>query len=271
MIVNSAVLVAAAVLAGSADVPSPTFANTAPRAALIGERGPAAPLPVSARLKAVAALSGASSRAALTQLAVTLLSDDVEQLSHPDALRLAFQAYYNFKESRPWMVRNPYLYFVDYGLDTRTPRGYVFDMEAMMLVEGPFNVAHGRGSVLDGGDVPTRFSNTLGSNATSLGLYLTQETYAFRGTSSGQSYRSVGLRLAGLSGQYNSGARTRGVVVHGAPYVTAEKAGRSEGCPAMEQERAERLIPQISNGGLVFLFSPLDPEWMRTEMRSAGL
>ncbi|HEU0016383.1 MAG TPA: hypothetical protein VFQ45_22070, partial [Longimicrobium sp.] len=52
---------------------------------------------------------------------------------------------------------------------------------------------------------------------------------------------------------------------HGAPYVTATRAGRSEGCPALEQSRARRLLPKIANGGLVFLFSPLDRTWMRSD------
>lgn len=192
--------------------------------------------------------------------ALDALAKYVERTSHPDALRLAFRAYYSYRTAHPEQVRKPYLYFVDYGLGNRTPRGYVFDMDALQLVDGPFTVAHGRGSGQDG--VPTRFSNIRDSATTSLGLYLAQETYAFRGRSSGRRYRSVGLRLRGLSGRFNSAARDRGVVVHGAPYVTADRAGRSEGCPAMEEQRAQRLIPRIANGGLVFLFSPEDAGWM---------
>jgi hypothetical protein len=198
-------------------------------------------------------------------VAVNGFSRLVPRQSHPDALRYAFQAYFNYKAEHPEKVRKPYLYFVDFGLDARTPRGYVFDMERMSVVEGPFTVAHGRGSVSNGASTPTRFLNTNGSAATSLGLYLAQETYGFSGHSNGRAYRSVGLRLEGLSGRFNSAARTRGIVVHGAPYVTAQSAGRSEGCPAMEPELAERLIPQIANGGLVFLFSSVDSKWMNED------
>ena len=109
--------------------------------------------------------------------------------------------------------------------------------------------------------VPTRFSNSPGSNATSLGLYVAQETYAFHGKTGGRSYSSVGLRLAGVSTGYNDGARSRGVVAHGAPYVTPTRAGRSEGCPAMEQGRARRILPELANGGMVFLFAP-QSDWM---------
>jgi hypothetical protein len=196
------------------------------------------------------------------QKALAALEGRVERQSDPDALRLAFQAYYHYQAAHPEKVRKPYLYFVDYGLDSRTPRGYVFDMRALKVVDGPFTVAHGRGSASPNGGRPTRFSNRQGSNATSLGLYVAQETYSFRGKSGGRAYRSPGLRLAGVSGRYNSAARARGVVVHGAPYVTATRAGRSEGCPAVEQARARKLIPQIANGGMVFLFSPLDRTWM---------
>jgi hypothetical protein len=193
--------------------------------------------------------------------ALEALQGHVPATSHPDALRLAFRAYFNYQAAHPNRVRKPYLYFVDFGLDSRTPRGYVFDMSSLTLVDGPFPVSHGSGSAEVNG-VPTRFSNRKGSNATSLGLYLAQETYRFRGRSAGRQYTSIGLRLAGVSGRFNNAARTRGIVVHGAPYVTAARAGRSQGCPAMEQRRADRIIPRIANGGMVFHFSPLDRAWM---------
>jgi hypothetical protein len=197
-------------------------------------------------------------------VAVRVLRGHVTRLSHPDALRYAFEAYFAYKTANPEKVRKPYLYFVDYGLNSSTPRGYVFDMKELKVVDGPFTVAHGRGS--GGNDaVPTRFSNANGSNSSSLGLFLAQETYAFSGHSNGRLYRSIGLRLTGLSGMFNNAARKRGVVVHGAPYVTSGKAGRSEGCPAIEPSRASRLLPKIGNGGMVFLFSPRDKRWLNRD------
>ena len=184
--------------------------------------------------------------------------------SDRDALRMAFRAYYNYKAAHPDNVRKPYLYFVDYGLDAETPRGYVFDMRELRIVEGPFRVAHGRGSAPRGG-VPRRFSNRHGSEATSLGLFLAQESYRFSGRSGGRRYSSTGLRLRGLSGRFNAQARERGVVVHGAPYVTGERAGRSEGCPSVSPARARTLIPRIRNGGLVFLYSPHAPTWKKED------
>jgi hypothetical protein len=198
----------------------------------------------------------------LTARALDRLAPLVARQSHPEALAYALRAWYAYRAEHPDQVAKPYYYFVDYGLPNSTPRGYVFDMDRLALVEGPFTVAHGRGSSKTRNGAPTRFSNRSGSAMTSLGLYRAAETYGFSGKSGGRYYRSIGLRMEGLSGRFNSAARSRGVVAHGAPYVTARDAGRSEGCPAMEEARAQRLIPMLANGGLVFLFSPVDNDWL---------
>jgi hypothetical protein len=188
----------------------------------------------------------------------------VRPLSHSHALEDAFTSYFAYKSAHPENVKKPLLYFVDYGLPATTPRGYVFNMDSFSIVDGPFMVAHGRGSSSTKAGVPTRFSNRPNSYATSLGLYVAQETYAFHGKTGGRSYGSVGLKLEGVSEGFNDNARERKVVAHGAPYVTATKAGRSEGCPAMEQARARKLLPELANGGMVFLFAP-DETWMESD------
>jgi hypothetical protein len=197
-----------------------------------------------------------------TDRALAAFGDVVAPLSHPEALRVAARAYYTHREAHPDEVSKPYLYFVDFGLDNRAARGWVLNMDDLTVIEGPFTVAHGRGSSTTRNGVPTRFSNVLGSKATSLGLFVAEGTYGFRGTSGGRAYQSVGLRLRGESGAFNDAALDRGIVVHGAPYVTAADAGRSEGCPAMEMDRAQRLLPELANGGAVFLYSPLEEEWL---------
>lgn len=234
--------------------PSANVRRSCPRsvawlAALVGLGIPVAP--------ASATPPGPEADAALRSLAPR-----VTRSSAPEALEVAFEAYYRYRAGHPGTVRKPYLYFVDLGLDNRTPRGWVFDMEALEIVEGPFPVAHGSGSSTARDAVPTVFSNRTGSHASSLGLYLAQETYDFYGRAGGKAYRSVGLRLRGESGRFNDAARERGIVVHGAPYVTPTAAGRSQGCPAMEPERAQRLLPMLENGGVVFVYSPNDREWL---------
>jgi hypothetical protein len=205
-----------------------------------------------------------SEREEFVKSALTALSAHVVKQSDANALRSAITAYYNFKAENPGDVRKPYLYYIDYGLSNRTARGYVFNMKTLELIEGPFIVAHGRGSGPKNA-VPMKFSNRHGSAATSLGLYVTQETYGFSGKAGGAYYTSIGLRMAGESGRFNSNARARGVVVHGAPYVTPSGSGRSEGCPAMEQGRARRLLPMLANGSVVFQYSPNDSDWLRND------
>src|SRR5262245_60681048 len=89
----------------------------------------------------------------------------VPKLSHPRALEDAFRSYFAYKSAPPESVRKPYLYFVDYGLSSSAKRGYVFDMNSLKIVEGPFTVAHGRGSSKSKYGTPTRFSNAVGSAA----------------------------------------------------------------------------------------------------------
>jgi hypothetical protein len=204
--------------------------------------------------------SSSGAVATVTKAALDAFRGAVRPLSRPEALENAFRGYFAYKATHEDEVRKPYLYFVDYGLPNTTPRGYVFDMASLKVVDGPFMVAHGRGSEERAG-VPTRFSNASGSNATSLGLYVAKATYDFRGKSGGRSYRSVGLRLKGVSTGFNDNALARGVVAHGAPYVAPNRAGRSEGCPAMEPARAQDLLPKLADGGMVFLFAP-DENWM---------
>ena len=202
----------------------------------------------------------------LSQVATALgaFQNVVRPLSDSRALGDAFRSYFAYKSAHPDQIRKPFLYFVDYGLPSTTPRGYVFDMGSLSIVDGPFMVAHGRGSSANQYGIPTRFSNTSGSNATSLGLYVAQETYAFHGRTAGRSYGSIGLKLEGVSEGYNDNARARKVVAHGAPYVTPTRAGRSEGCPAMEPSRARKLLPILANGAMVFLFAP-DEQWLERD------
>ena len=228
----------------------------------------AAPLPLEAGATTgagTARAEAATSTVSTVSAALEALAPHVSRMSDPAALRTAFQAYFSYRSAHAERVRKPYLYFVDLGLDNRTPRGYVFDMEKMTVVDGPFMVSHGNGSGSGGDGVPTRFSNRAGSKASSLGLYLAQETYGFSGKSGGRHYTSVGLRLQGESRGFNDAARARGIVAHGAPYVTSTRAGRSEGCPAMEPERAKRLLPMIADGGVVFIYSPNDAHWLEAD------
>lgn len=225
--------------------PAPLFSG--PQVLMAAEHAP---------VPSVASTPAKSGLAAKIDSALHAFSSAVGQLSHPKALETAFSSYFAYVNAHPGDVKKPLLYFVDYGLPSTQPRGYIFNMKDLSVVEGPFMVAHGRGSSVSQYGVPTRFSNGFGSAMTSLGLYVAQELYHFTGHTGGVAYGSVGLRLQGVTPGYNDNARARGVVAHGAPYVSSTRAGRSEGCPAIEEQRAERVLPELANGGMVYLFSP---------------
>jgi hypothetical protein len=252
LIAGAAVLFAGARFVPGADKPGPIM--TAATAIVTGRTSSSAA--TSATANASAHNADAASISAEVTTALAAFSKTVGPLSQPQALDDAFRSYFAYKAANPDKIKKPYLYFVDYGQPGTAKRGYVFDMGSLTMVDGPFTVAHGKGSSTTKYGVPTHFSNASGSNATSLGLYVTGSTYAFHGRSAGHPYSSIGLVLNGVSKGFNDNAAARRVVAHGAPYVTPTQAGRSEGCPAMEPSRADRLLPKLADGSMVFLFAP---------------
>jgi hypothetical protein len=192
---------------------------------------------------------------AKTTAALTALAGAVRPLSHPKALESAFRSYFAYMAAHPDEVKKPVLYFVDYGLPSTEPRGYIFDMRNLSIIEGPFAVAHGRGSSRSQYGIPDRFSNALGSAATSLGLYLAESTYQF----TGHTAATLTADRAPPKGRLRKFQRPRAPERCRCPRCAVrdgDQSGRSEGCPAMEQDRARRVLPELADGGMVFLFAP---------------
>lgn len=105
-------------------------------------------------------------------------------------------------------------------------------------------VAHGKNSDKNFDGYADSFSNNINSLQSSLGFYLTAETY--------YGDNGYSLRLDGLS-TTNSNARERAIVIHGADYVSpGAKIGRSYGCPAVEQRYHQLIIDRIKDGSLVY-------------------
>jgi hypothetical protein len=142
------------------------------------------------------------------------------------------------------------LAIIDYTLPSRTPRLWVLDLEKRKLLFEEF-VAHGQGS---GDDVPNAFSDLEGSHQSSLGLYLTDETYE-----GGNGYS---LKLQGLSRGFNESAMQRYIVMHGAAYVNPDavpvlgRLGRSWGCPAVRNEVARPIIDTLKLGQFIYAYGP---------------
>lgn len=146
---------------------------------------------------------------------------------------------------------------IDYSLPSVEERLWVFDVASGKLLFKEL-VAHGRNT---GENLATSFSDRLNSRQSSIGLFLTGDTYV---GSNGYS-----LRLDGLEPGFNSHARERAIVMHGAPYVNASLArsqgriGRSWGCPALREAIAREVIDTIRGGGMIFSYYP-DDDWLRS-------
>lgn len=158
-------------------------------------------------------------------------------------------------QSRKLVEAPKTLTIIDYSLPSTEPRLWVLDLQTGHTLYEEV-VAHGRGS---GGNLATAFSNAADSHQTSLGLFLTEDTYL------GQNGYS--MRLNGLEPGVNDHAHSRAIVMHGAPYVdpaiaaSQGRLGRSWGCPALRPAVARELIDRIKGGNLLFSYYP-DKEWL---------
>lgn len=150
----------------------------------------------------------------------------------------------------------PTLTLIDYSRPSTEPRLWVFDLRSGQVRFREL-VAHGKGT---GENLAEHFSDGINSHQSSLGLFVTRETYV---GSNGYS-----LRLDGLEPGFNGRARERAIVMHGAPYVDAAFAakqgrlGRSWGCPALREAVARQVIDLVRDGGVIFAYYP-DQTWLR--------
>jgi hypothetical protein len=146
---------------------------------------------------------------------------------------------------------------IDYSQPSTERRLWVFDLHTQALLYEEL-VAHGKES---GDNMATRFSNELNSHQSSLGLFLTEDTYVGR--------NGYSLRLRGLDEGFNDRAYERAIVMHGAPYVNDDfgrsmgRLGRSWGCPALREAVARAVIDRVKGTGLLFAYYP-DSEWLRS-------
>ena len=146
---------------------------------------------------------------------------------------------------------------IDYSKPSTANRLWVYDLRKRELLYEEL-VAHGQGS---GANFATTFSNQPDTHRTSIGLFVTDDTYVGR--------NGYSLRLNGLDRGFNDRARERAIVMHGAPYVSSEfvkaqgRLGRSHGCPALREAVARNVIDTVKGGSLVFSYYP-DKEWMKS-------
>lgn len=175
------------------------------------------------------------------------LSQKAPQLDKK-VLKLALAAYQT--ASAKGAVKKPVLTVIDYSLPSSKQRMWIFDLRRERLLYNTY-VAHGQNS---GMTTPHHFSNQPSSKASSLGTYVTRDTYF--------GSKGYSLNLQGLEKGFNDNAYDRRVVIHGAWYVEPDfikktgRAGRSWGCPSVAQTIAKPVINTIKGGSVVFAYYP---------------
>jgi hypothetical protein len=144
------------------------------------------------------------------------------------------------------------LSIIDFSKPSTEKRYYLIDLANKTLLYNTYT-SHG---VNTGEDLAMSFSNKEGSRKSSLGFYLTAETY--------EGKHGTSLKLDGLERGFNHRARRRYIVIHSADYVTDSfikengRLGRSWGCPALPPDVTQDIIQKIKNGSVLFIYGDDD-------------
>jgi hypothetical protein len=141
------------------------------------------------------------------------------------------------------------LSIIDFTKPSYEKRLFILDIENQKLLFNTY-VAHGQNT---GKEFASRFSNKPESFQSSLGFYVTQNTYSGK--------NGFSLQLEGMEYGINDLADERAIVMHGAPYVSEGfirsqgYLGRSHGCPAVSEKMNKPIIEKIKNGTCLFIYS----------------
>lgn len=163
-----------------------------------------------------------------------------------EAFNYALKGHYSLKNQGKLKNENE-LVLIDFTKSSAEQRFFIIDLEDETVLYKKL-VAHGKKS----GEVyPTKFSNISESHMSSIGFYVTGNTYNGKYDNSlviqGQEYT-------------NSKAEKRGVVIHSADYATEKylerngRLGRSYGCPALPHEDYTEIIDLIKEGTTLFIY-----------------
>ncbi len=163
-------------------------------------------------------------------------------------LRKALTGFFNL-ESEDRIKKN-LLTIIDFSLSANLDRMWIIDLNRLDVVHSGL-CAHGRNS---GEEFASSFSNTPSSYKSSLGFYVTGETYTGK--------HGLSLCLDGVESGINDKARERAIVIHGADYVSRDfisrngRLGRSFGCPSIPMEDHEKIIKMLSGQSCLFIHYP---------------
>ncbi len=165
------------------------------------------------------------------------------------AFQHAYKGYQVLLEKK-LISKEGFLTICDFSRSSKEKRLYLIDLGNDEVLMNTW-VAHGRNS---GMEFAKKFSNTPESLQSSLGFYVTKQTY--------HGAHGLSLKLEGIEPGFNDKAFKRAIVIHGADYIGEERLkqssfmGRSYGCPAVPQKESAALINAIKNGTCLFIYYP---------------
>lgn len=171
-----------------------------------------------------------------------------EEISHK-ALYYAYSGFERLHQNK-MLSNDSIITLIDFSKPSHEERFFIIDIKNGVLIKKAL-VAHGKNS---GVIYAEKFSNKRYSNMSSLGLFVTSNTY--------QGKHGYSLRIDGMDGELNSNARQRAVVIHGANYVSRQyikengRIGRSFGCPALSYSISSEVIDLIKEGSCLFIYHP---------------
>lgn len=148
---------------------------------------------------------------------------------------------------RHGIARRDFIGIADFSKDSGVARFHVVHLLSGTVES--HHVAHGRGSDPDHSGYVERFSNVIGSEATSNGAYTTGSYY--------QGKYGLSMKVDGLD-PTNSNALARAIVIHNAWYAEPDmlaqhgKLGRSEGCFAFSRRSQWDVMHRLEGGRMIF-------------------
>ena len=165
------------------------------------------------------------------------------------ALECAMLGYHRLLR-RHALRRTDVLSVCDFSQPSSVKRMYVIDVRNRRLLYRTY-VAHG---ISSGREFANSFSNRPNSHKSSLGFYVTRESYI--------GSNGLSLRIDGVERGFNDRARARSIVIHGANYVSERilhkygVMGTTFGCPAVPEDMAAQIIPVLKKGTCFFIYYP---------------
>jgi hypothetical protein len=211
--------------------------------------------------KTVEAVNITSSAPPVSVPLSTELTSEMEAISLYDSMHLrragltkkaflyAWKGYKRLLQKR--RLRNDdVLSICDFSQSSRRKRLYIIDVENKKLLLNTY-VAHGRNS---GAEYARSFSNNPESHKSSLGFYITRNSY--------YGEHGLALKIEGMERGINDKADERNIVIHGSEYVGAGYLrsnrfnGRSFGCPAVPEKDTKKIIHTIKGGSCLFIYHP---------------